>query len=224
MERSKLKIRMYVLALVFTVIIFSFGLMAGVLLNRTQSSVIDESINKMQESTEGFDLQLLFLDVFKEGNISCKFMNYQMTQLGREAAEIGSLLETYVNSRKFGEEYTGIKKKYTLAIIRDWLIMEKVKQKCGANYSTVLYFYTDKNGCAECESQADVLNYHKKLLGDQLMIFALDSDLNLTVVDALKSSYGVLTYPTLVVNGMTLPGFVNASTFMHAITYAPRAE
>ena len=220
MERSKLKIRIYAITMFLTIIIFSLGLTLGILLNQVQSSVIEDAIIKMRESTDSFDLQFLFLDVFKEGNITCKFMNYQLTQLGREAAEIGTILETYVSSRNLGEEFKDLKRTYTLTIIRDWLMMEKVKQKCGGNYSTVLYFYADDKNCPACESQADILGYYKKLLGDELMVFALDSELNITIVDALGSSYGIMKYPTLVVDGTVYQGFVNSVTFKEAINYS----
>ncbi len=86
-----------------------------------------------------------------------------------------------------------------------WLRAENLKKLCGSNVTTAIYFYPENADCPDCVPQARELLAMKTNCPDSLWLFALPTDLNVTVVDMLKQRFGVATAnsPSLVIDGQT---------------------
>ena len=123
------------------------------------------------------------------------------SKLGEEAGGMAYDVETYENSQKLdSSSFYELKKKYTNTLIRNWLTIEKIKKTCDGQYTTILYFYSNKD-CEFCEEQGIVLSYFKEKLEDDIMILAFDTDLGVDAVSALKESFEITAYPGVVING-----------------------
>ena len=82
-----------------------------------------------------------------------------------------------------------------------------LKKNCDYNTTTTLYFYKINN-CDECVAQGFVLDSLKRTYQSGIMIFAIDKDTDLGIVNTLKTSYNTTTFPFLVINeNVTLSGF-----------------
>lgn len=100
-----------------------------------------------------------------------------------------------------------MKKYYSLLELRHWLYMKKINEKCGFNYTTILYFYSNKGDCPKCESQAFVLG-HLKEKYEGIFLYSFDINMDNAALNTIKQIYDVGNEtPSLVVNEKILSGF-----------------
>lgn len=194
-----MKFNRYVLAFILALLIFIAGLYFDSLLNKTKTSKIEQSVEDVKNSLLNVELEFLFMDTMKE-QISCNYFKEELSRMLKEIDDLMSKLERYEENK--GIDTTGfieLKKSYTLNLVRMWLIFEKVKQICNENYTTVLYFYS--RDCSNCPLQGFYLTYYKKLEPDKIMVFALEKDLDIQIVNALIYNYNITQYPSLIING-----------------------
>jgi len=193
-------------AAVLTTIIFALGVWFGLWVGDEKVSQLQNTISDLQENINEAELQFLFLDI-TESNISCNYLISTANRLGEETTSMASEVDKYENAQKVDDAaFKALKKTYTITLIRDWLTLEKIKQSCNGSYTIVLYFYSNKQ-CDKCQDQGIVLSYLKEKLGNEVLIFALDGDIDLGIIKALRESYVIYEYPTVVVNGKAYHGY-----------------
>lgn len=190
---------------IITVIIFMAGLLLGIKLSTTSANYLEGLVSDLSTSIENVELQFLFLDTLSE-NASCNYFFTQANMLAEKSSELGSKLDKYEGAQTLEEKpVLALKQEYTLILIRNWLTLEKIKQKCNGMYSTVLYFY--KKDCVQCLDQGTVLTFLKSKAPSDIMVFAIDGGLQMPIIKAIELSYSITEYPSLVINGETLAGF-----------------
>jgi len=193
---------------IVTTAIFVVGIIVGLWLGQEKVSAFESELTSLRGSIENTELQFLFLDVLGS-NVSCTYLLKQANNLGAESENLAKQIENYETSEKIDEAaFKQLKSSYTTLLIKDWLTMEKIKTTCNATYATVLYFYSNNN-CGRCSEQAIVLSYLKQKLGENIMTFAIDGDIGLNVVSALKEAYSIDIFPTLIINGVVHKGYVD---------------
>jgi hypothetical protein len=150
-----------------------------------------------------FELSLFALNK----NISCNMLTQALEKVIDEAGKLGDKVSLYETTEKIKDEsFYELKKDYTLTLIRYWFYVEEIKKNCDkGNLVTVLYFYSNQD-CFDCLSQGTILTYMKQKYPQNLMVFALDYDLDLSIISSLKRVYGVQKVPSLVINGEKYEG------------------
>lgn len=96
------------------------------------------------------------------------------------------------------------KREYTLSQINFWQISKDVKTYCPneSDVVSIIYFYSDNEHCPTCDDQAAVLDFYKRKLKNNLLIFALDEQFDQEpLITLLKQAYNVEYYPTLIIDG-----------------------
>ena len=195
---------------IVTTAIFAIGIIIGLWLGQEKVSVFESELTSLRDSIENTELQFLFLDVLGS-NVSCTYLLKQANDLSAESENLAKQIESYETSDKIDESsFKQLKSSYTTLLIKDWLTLEKIKKTCNATYATVLYFYSDNN-CSRCSEQAVVLSYLKQKLGENIMTFAIDGNIELNVISALREAYSIDVFPTLIINGGVHKGYVNLS-------------
>ncbi|VVB75265.1 Uncharacterised protein [Candidatus Tiddalikarchaeum anstoanum] len=209
MVQSKRPVSFYLfIAFIASFIVFSSGVGIGLFIDELKSASVSSSITDLQNSIVDAELELLMFDYFG-GNVSCNYLILKSEELGEQSSKLGERLDIFERSNQINEEgYLTLKEDYTRVLIKDWLTLEDIKKSCEANYSTILYFYSNTR-CFQCENQAYVLNYYKNMLKSNVLIFAIDSDMNISIVKMLVYNYGINTYPSLVVDGVLNTGYQN---------------
>jgi hypothetical protein len=208
-KRNKIGLDVYIMTAVVSSLLFITGLALGLAFNAEKIDILDVEINNMRNSVENIELEFLFLDMM-EANISCSYFIGEANRLAVEASDLGNRVDLYEQTERWEDpNYYTLKSRYMLVNVRNWLMLEKIKRVCEGNYQTVLYFYGDN--CAECATQGFVLTYFKEIYGQRLMIFSLDTSLDVPIVEALRLSYNVTEYPSLVINNKIYSGFTNTS-------------
>lgn len=212
---KKLDPKIYVIAGVITTFVFIVGILLGFFINSFQVSHLANLVSSLESSVKNVELEFLFFDV-TDSEISCNYFGTEAARLGKLAENLGLQVSAYEENRQIGEtSYTSLKTKYTLVLIQEWLFLEKIKKTCpDVNYVTVLYFYTqnpDKE--TERNQQAFILDYYKNLLGPQMMVFALDTSLNISIVNAMQNTYQIDEKPSVVIGDKSYYLLSNTTKF-----------
>ena len=189
--------RVYAAAFTITVIIFALGVFIGITLE-------NERVNRMQSDFEQYtaDLESLSLQyaLLEKGDYTCELYPEMFSELYLSMDKIGEKLEKYETEKNFFDtEFDMLKSRYTTLTTRTWVLLEKVKEKCKGEFTTIIYFYSSKE-CNDCEAQGVVLDYFKKTYGMRSMIFPVDIDYTHPSVHALKTLYNVTTVPTTLID------------------------
>lgn len=99
-----------------------------------------------------------------------------------------------------------LKKYYSLLEIKDYLLMKKIRERCGENSIFILYFYKNEN-CDDCTKQGYVLTSLREKY-PELRVYSFDYNLDLSAIKTMTSIYKVPDdLPAIVINGKVYSGF-----------------
>jgi hypothetical protein len=93
--------------------------------------------------------------------------------------------------------------------VKDYLLSKKLADKCGARKKPVfiIYFYSNKGDCPECQKEGYVLTRLKEKY-PELRVYSFDFNLQLSVIDSLKAIYRIETaLPALVIEDEVYTGY-----------------
>jgi len=197
----------YIIAFLITSVIFFIGIYLGLLLNeaKVKSITLDiESLNRMKE-IQGTNI--LLLETI--GEKKCIALETYINNIIPEIEKLGGRVAYYeasADSKRYNvEEYYQLKKDYILLLIKYWTLIKKLEIECNQNIPDILYFYSNKK-CKDCKKQGIILDKLKKE-NPEILVFSIDTDLNLSTVDILTSAYNITEVPSLLINGKPYNGF-----------------
>ena len=142
--------------------------------------------------------------------------------LSKELAILGDKLAyTEQNRGSDDAEVLNLKKYYSLLQIKDFLLMQKVKERCGSNQAnnglSVMYFYSNEGDCSDCEKEGFVLT---KLRSDypELLVYSFDYNLDLSTLQTLVSVYNIENkLPAILINDKVYYGFKSVDDMKKAL-------
>lgn len=145
-------------------------------------------------------------DLLKE--VPCS--NVSDSILSAELSVLGDKLSHTENDRGATDsDVLYLKKYYSLLQIKDYLLSKKLVEKCGATKKPVfiIYFYSNKGDCEECEKEGYVLTRLKEKY-PELRVYSFDYNVSLSAVDSMKTIYRIRNdLPALVIADQTYTGF-----------------
>jgi len=194
----------YIVAFVISVLLFTTGMLLGTQLVQSVNAGLANDLQSLRDRTA--ELELLML--LKQDNSTelCGFYQVQLQEFDVQTTAFGQKLDILEQNRgRSDATVLELKREYMLMQVRDFLLVQKINEGCPQKIDTMLYFYSN-TGCPDCERQGEIGPPLKQERPD-LMIYAFDADLHISVVDALMHLYGVREYPTLVVDGKMLEGY-----------------
>ncbi|HEY4525002.1 MAG TPA: hypothetical protein VJL39_01390 [Candidatus Paceibacterota bacterium] len=191
----------YIVAFVITALIFATALYVSSYFN-------DKRIADIQATQDNISIDILSLetqfDLLAEHSCGDISENSVLSNELRPLASRLSYLENQPNVNQ--EELVRLKRYYTLLQIKDYLLMQKVTQKCDIETVFILYFYSNEGDCEECEEQGYVLTG----LGTryrELRIYSFDYNIGLSALQTLIDIHNVRDeLPALIINGRVYYG------------------
>ncbi len=141
--------------------------------------------------------------------------------LSKELATLGDKLSYMEENRgSDNKEVLNLKKYYSLLQIKDFILMQKIKEKCFNSLSvktnnnikknglSIVYFYSNlENDCPDCQKEGFVLTRLREEYPN-LRVYAFDYNLDLSVLQTLINIYKIKNkQPTLLINGKVYYGF-----------------
>ena len=192
----------YATALVITTLIFVTAFYASNYFNNRRINEIRATQDNI--STDILSLETQF-DLLQEHSCTdigeSTILPSEMTSLGNQL----SYMETQGSSNR--DEITRLKRLYSLLEIKDYLLMQQLAAKCNLKPVFILYFYSNKGDCTECEKQGYELT---KLSTDYpaLRVYSFDYNLDVSALRTLVSIDNVKnTLPALVINKKVRYGY-----------------
>ncbi len=192
----------YIFTLVITVAIFATAFFASTFFS-------DKRVANVKDIQDNISIDILSnetqFDLLNE--VSCSNLNDSI--LSPELSELGNKLSRTETDR--GAKDTDIlylKKYYSLLEIKDYLLSKKLASKCASKKSaSVIYFYSNKGDCPDCEKEGYVLTFLKEKYPD-LRVYSFDYNLPLSAIDSMKKIYKVQNVlPILVIGDNTYSGY-----------------
>ena len=195
----------YLFAFVITAALFATAFYVSTFFNNQRIAEIRDTQDDI--STDILSLETQF-DLLQER--SCQDITENSIQPAslRQLASQLSYMEAQNSSPT---EVTRLKRLYSLMEIKDYLLMKQISAKCNLKPVFILYFYSNKGDCRDCESQGYVLTSLAEQY-PQVRIYSFDYNLDVTGLQTLIDVEGVQNrLPALVINGDTYYGLQNVS-------------
>lgn len=196
-------VKKYIFTFVLTATIFATAFFAS-------SFFSDKRVESVKEMQDNISIDILSsetqFDLLKE--VSCS--NVSDAMLSPQLSEIGDKLsKTEADRGSNDADVVYLKKYYTLLEVKDYLLSKQFVAKCGTAKKpvSIIYFYSNKGDCPECEREGYVLTRLKEKYPD-LRVYSFDYNLDLSVVDSMKRIYKISSsLPALVIEDKTYIGF-----------------
>jgi len=198
----------YVVAAVITLGIFLLGLFLGLVIENYRLEYIEKEDKLQKLDYNSLQVLYVYIDqLSQEKECSTIPKIYDLSLEHLEESRIR--LEEYTQEARINQEdFEILRREYVQAQLRYWLLAQKINSRCDLDIVSILYFFSTEKDCPDCDEQAFILTYLKNLFGENLLIFAIDSNYETEpLIPLLKRSYNITTYPTLVIDDEIYEGF-----------------
>lgn len=196
----QVSIGLIVFSLFIAAIIFSAGIAVGKALDKETIDEMGSSITSISDRANSF-AAILLLDNSSE---YCPVLEDGLSRLEGDVESLGYKMSYLEESKNVVD--TGLKKRYFDLQLNAYLISGKVRSACSQNFTSILYFYSNKNCFLECREQGKSLLDLKADKRIWAKIYSFDGELGSPSADALRSKFNITSYPSVVVDGKKYEG------------------
>lgn len=205
----KISVRKYFLAFVLTMLVFSGGIVTGLLIENLRLSSAKQIALTEKVTLRSLQLQHNYI---ASGLTDCKALH---SILENNINELGKKVNTIIDYEKkalFNEEEFQLQlQDYFLTEIQFYFLAKDIDKKCPQDNIKILYFYDENKD----ETQGDILIYLKKKFDNKLLIFSLDSGFRQEpMINTLLTNYKITEFPALVIEDKVFEGHQSADQLM----------
>lgn len=193
--------RKYIFSFLITAMIFATAIYLSNFFGQKKLEEIRNIQDKISIDILSSETQFSLLE-----ESSCKDIS-----TGSLSTELGNLEEklSYTENQRGTEdpEVQTLKRYYSLLEIKDYLLMNKISEKCKKTPLSIIYFYSNSDRCKDCQREGYVLTELRENYPD-LRVYSFDYDMDLSAVQTLISINKVKNeLPAIVINGKVYYGF-----------------
>lgn len=199
---QKVDWKKYIIVFIITCAIFGGAMVLSGYFNNRKLDQVKSIQDKISIDILSSETQFALLE-----DLSCKDVNRSI--LSQELNDLATKIEySEKNIGTDNSEVMSLKRYYSLLEIKDYLLMNKISERCGKKSVFVLYFYTTSENCTECVKQGYVLTALREKYPD-LRVYSFDYGLDLSAIKAMISIYKIedTKLPALVINRNLVTGF-----------------
>ncbi len=197
--RKNLLFSRYAIAGFVVFMVFVTAFMLGTYMEGVRNESLRVNIEEQRNELNDLLLQYQYISELEKQQ-NCEALAVIFHESLEQLDTQSQRLQGYEEQRKLeNSDYKRLRKAYTVSQVNYWLLAKRLKDLCGMQYSDILYFFSSPKNCADCENQGIHLDYVKKRLGDEVLIFALDGSEE-GIIALLKANYEVERFPTLVID------------------------
>ena len=188
-------------AAILTAVVFAGGLGVGVWMDTARTDSVQEKITEIDLQWNDARLQSLYYGSLND-SASCEAAIRANLDFNDKIYAQGQDIQKYEDVNRFAPQLIQEKRRYALLQLQFWLNSIDLKKRCGADYTTVAYFYSHYNQSAEMDQklQSAVLTQLKAECGNSVLLVPLPMDLDLTSVELLKGRYGITSAPSILLD------------------------
>jgi len=188
---------------------------------------IDESrLNNLtkqvsESSLEGESTRLLFLYAqtiqYEDRGELCKVIDFNTKRQMDIGYKLVTLLKIYEEANLLSD-YKEVRKRYFLSNVELWIYSTQSKTLCNqSDIIPLIFFYEANSNCPECIAQGNILD---RIRGEcaNIRIISLPTDEEVDIINLIKSRFGVVSSPTLVLdNKKVLKGIQSEETILNGV-------
>jgi hypothetical protein len=179
MEQNQINWKKYFYAFVITAIIFATAIYVSNYFEQKKIDDIKTIQDKISIDIMSSETQFSLLE-----ESSCADLDGQ-SDLSDELGSLGDKLAYTEKDRGSNDpEVQTLKQYYSLLEIKDYILMQKIAEKCGKPPLTIVYFYSNANDCSDCEREGYVLTDLRSQFPD-LRVYSFDYNLDISAVKTL---------------------------------------
>ncbi|MEK9184874.1 MAG: hypothetical protein AAB866_01765 [Patescibacteria group bacterium] len=199
---ARINIKKYIIVFLITTIIFFTAFWISQTLNDKKMSDIRASEDKISIDILTLETQFELL----QETSSCKKIDGSI--LTDELNSLADKLSYAEDHNEIGsQEVDQLKKYYSLLEIKDFLLTKKVQEKCNIHPVAIVYFYSNKRNCDDCQKQGYVLTSLRENY-PQLRVYTFDYDLDSSAIQTLISLHEIGNQlPAIMINDKVYNGF-----------------
>lgn len=193
-----------VIAVAVTGMIFSGILYAGFALNDYKVDSLRAQIEDVETEQRSRIIGLELSESLQEQD--CRAVDGWMNTTVDDLRNLRLEVAAYESSNKINNrEYTTVKKRYMNLLLQNLIQVRNYDDACDSEIVDVVYFYDD--GCDACTDQATILTQIRQEYGNKVVVYPLDTELDMQPINFLQNYYGIERYPSVVVDGEVKQGF-----------------
>lgn len=195
------KKRIFLDALVITIIIFFIGLSIGFLIEYLRTNSLVQNYNNYETESLDARLQNYYYQVMDKS--SCNEAIKQNFLFADQIYSEGLKIQQYEEANEITNDLLQQKKRYVLLDVELWLNSVLLKNKCNATYDTLIYIYAsnaDTAKVAEQKVMSNILESVKQDRNNTVILIPIAGDLGLDSVNLQERIYKVTSFPSLVIN------------------------
>lgn len=201
MEPRKISSKKYIFSFIITAVIFATAIYISNYFGQKKLDEIRNIQDKISIDILSSETQFSLLE-----ESSCKDVGS-----GTLSTELGNLENklTYTeNDRGVNDpEVKTLKQYYSLLEIKDYILMNKISEKCKKTPLSIIYFYSTAGDCPDCEREGYVLTNLRETY-PELRIYSFDYNIDVSAVKTLISTNKVKNeLPAIIVKDKIYYGF-----------------
>lgn len=200
--------RRYLFVLVATVIIFSLGLLMGMVVNEKKVDFMERLTATQNLDALSLQLQFTYLNSLDINSTEgCKAMNAALEHSWTTLAIAYSNLVKYKDSPDVNSDNVKLLERNDLLNnIRYWFLLKKAKTFCELEDSVSVLFFFSEKGCYECGAQSAILEHYKEIFDERFLLFHINRDIEDPMVHLLVNQYEASVSPTIILEDEKFEG------------------
>lgn len=176
---------------------------------------LEQYVNFLQIAVQSIQVEKDYINTLPASS-RCEALNISLTHTLQRLQTYRDVLpfriEEYEKQYVLTPEYLELKDQYNTLSLQTWVIARDMAQTCDTRVVDALYFY-DKE-CQYCVDQGEQLDEFTRLLENQgyvVMLFAIDTDAQDSLIRLLKQQYNITQTPALLIENQVFQGKVFSS-------------
>ena len=208
----------HVIVFILSTLLFLIGVFVGVSLSRVRMGDVENRINLFEKDMNLLEIAVLINDALRNETLSCNFLKEQLNETNEELKILGEKAINYETEAKIkDDEYKVLKNRYNSLRAQYWLMLEKLKNQCSNNYTTILFFYRTLTPCEECRDEGVILS-HISMNYPNIYVVPVDADEDSLLIKTLKDAFSVTETPTLIIDASRkITGVINEDKLLSII-------
>jgi len=191
----------YIVAFTITAVIFGTAIFVSNIIGQKKLEDVRDIENRVALDILSSETQFALLEETSCKDISPGFLSKELGSLGEKLTYAEDQTEFNVEDLEY------LKRSYFLLEIKDYLLMKRLTEKCGIKPTFILYFYSTKDVCEDCEKMGYVLTALRDKYPD-LRVYSFDYHFDVGAINTLVSIYKVKSdLPAMIINTQTYYGF-----------------
>jgi len=185
---------------VITVIVFLVGVYLGFVFDSMRVEEVRGRLTQIDNLWNDVRLMQSYIQKFSNRTDYCEFLLEENLKVGDKIYDEGLKVEEYEKNNRFASLFILEKKRYALLDLQFWINSIDLKKLCNANYSTVIYFYSQYEKTPEQVFQDRVLWDLKQKCGPKIIYITFPADIDISTIEIIKNIYDIEKIPSILIN------------------------